>query len=67
MIVTEQIGDWHFKARPARLHSGFLAWCAKTPALGDGPLDVDRDCDVYASFGDTAEAAIAALKREVLQ
>lgn len=56
---------WHFKARPS-IRGGFIAWCARTPDLGNGPLDVDWSMDVRFAFGETAEEALAAVKREVL-
>jgi hypothetical protein len=73
MPRCEQVGDWYFAVREARNHSPdspgdrYLAWCAKTPDLGDGPLDVDwsRD-DVHAEFAESEDAALTKLKREVL-
>jgi hypothetical protein len=59
--------EWHFRARLARNGSEFIAWCARTPELRNGPLEVDLSEEVYFEFGSTAEEAIAKLKREVLQ
>lgn len=61
-----QIGEWHFKVRKTRDGSQFIAWCAKTPVLGDGPLDVDFNIETFFQFAPTPEEAIMALKREVL-
>jgi hypothetical protein len=61
-----QVGEWYFKSKRYD-HGRWLAWCAKTPELGDNPLEIDpSNPDVYFEFADTEEQAIAALKREVL-
>jgi hypothetical protein len=39
-----------------------FAWCAKTPQLGNGPLDVPGDKhDVHYAFGPSPNAAIGKL------
>lgn len=58
---------WHFKVRPSRTRPGeFVAWCAKTEDLGDGPLDIDPSEDVYFEFGKSADEAMTKLRAEVL-
>lgn len=64
--MTEQLGEWYFECREAKIIEGFLAWCAKTPDLGEGPLDVPFELTVYFEFGSTAEEALKKLKRQVL-
>ena len=59
---------WHFKVRLARHQAGnakFVAWCARTPDLGDGPLDIDPAEEVHAEFGETEAESLLKLKREV--
>lgn len=61
---------WFFKVRPVRGSSSlgeFLAWCARIPELGGGPLDIDFAEEVHAAFGQTAEEALTKLKLEVYQ
>lgn len=58
---------WHFKARPSRTIKGeFIAWCAKTEELGDGPLDVAFDLEVHFEFGSSEDEALSKLRKEVL-
>ena len=69
--LTLQLGEWYFKVRPSRAGMGsdkaFLAWCAKTPYLSDGPISVQLwGEEVYSTFGRTADEALSKLKREVL-
>jgi hypothetical protein len=64
--------EWYFKVRPSRAKAPkesieFLAWCARTPVLGDGPLDVDPAEEVYFQFGDTPECALHRLKQDLKQ
>jgi hypothetical protein len=64
------VGEWHFKVKRTRSGSPlpFLAWCAKTPMLGNSPLDMDfTEREVYFEFGETADEALTKLKKEVLQ
>jgi len=58
--------QWYFKAKRARNGEGWIAWCAKTPLLGEGPMDVDFSEDVYFEFGESKHEALAKLRREVL-
>lgn len=60
------IGPWNFAVRNDRSANRFVAWCAQYDDLGQGPLDPPPNIEVYFEFADTAEAAIAKLKREVL-
>jgi hypothetical protein len=60
------MSEWRFKVRPTRYGQEWLAWCAKTDNLGDGPLSVDFGLDCHFEFGSTAEDALSKLKREVL-
>lgn len=57
---------WHFKVTPCR-GGKFMAWCAQTPVLGNGPLDVAPAEEVYFQFGDTPEYALYRLKAELRQ
>lgn len=57
--------DWRFTAKPGK-GSGFTAWCAKSEYLGNSPLDLPFDMEVYFEFGNTAEEAISKLKRKIL-
>lgn len=57
--------EWQFTAKPGK-DGGFIAWCAKCEYLGNGPLEIPLDVEVYFEFGETAEEAIAKLKRGVL-
>jgi hypothetical protein len=57
--------EWHFKSRPSIRGEFCLAWCAPTPNLGDGPLDVDRAIDCHFEFGRTEEEALARLREAV--
>lgn len=62
MIMTGNMGDgWHYKVRPTRTGHLYLAWCAKTVDLKDGPLDIPRHIEVHAEFGDSADEAVTAL------
>jgi hypothetical protein len=63
---AHEFGGWWFIARPRILAPGSMAWCAKTPALGANPLDVDIGQDVHFEFGETADEALRKLKAEVL-
>jgi hypothetical protein len=69
MFVREQVGDWHFAVRPSRNGApGFIAWCAKAAALGDGPMDIPFDEEVHFAISRvSADEALAKLKRSVLQ
>lgn len=60
-----ECGGWFFEVRPTRNVVGYIAWCAKTNKLGDGPLDVAFNEEVHFAFGSTAQAALGELKREV--
>jgi hypothetical protein len=60
------MSEWRFKARKTRDDREWLAWCAKTDDLGDGPLLVDLSLDCHFEFGSTEEDALSKLKREVL-
>lgn len=63
----EQCGEWFFRVRPSRGDpSRFLAWCAKTPDLGNDPMLLAFGLTVHAEFADTPEEAMTKLKREVL-
>jgi hypothetical protein len=59
-----QWGKWYWKCRKGRHPAGeyYIAWCAKTLVLGDGP---PKDPSVYITWQDTPQEAIAALRREV--
>lgn len=63
---VRQFGDWYFASRLVRDGQEWIAWCAKTTDLGEGPLSVPFDLDCYFEFGATEEDAISKLKREVL-
>lgn len=60
-----QWGEWFVRWCPAQ-RGGILAWCARTPDLGNNPLEVDFAEEVHFIFGETAEAALAELRAEVL-
>ena len=63
------MSGWYFKVRPVHHPSvlgEYIAWCAHTPDLRDGPLEVDLAEEVYSQFGSSAEDALAKLKAEVL-
>lgn len=65
-----KFGDWYIAVRPCKfVRNGpyFVAWCAKTPELGDNPLAVDFSETVYFEHGDTADEAIRKLKRSIGQ
>lgn len=60
--------EWQFKVRPVRRPSPFgkfIAWTARTEDLGDSPLDVAFDKECHFEFGQTADEALAKLKKEV--
>ena len=44
----------------------FIAWCARTPALGSNPLEVGGGRPALYAWGASKEDAIAKLCREVL-
>lgn len=67
MTRRQQIGDWYFASGRTKRGDRFWAWCAKTPDLGESPLDPPPHVDVFFQIAATEEAALAALKREVLQ
>lgn len=60
--------DWYYAVRPARNlgdpASKYVAWCARTPDLGIGPIDRDLD-DCHVRFAATPEAALAGLRAEM--
>lgn len=57
---------WYFKTQP--IIGGGLAWCARTPELRDGPVELlDAGEVVHFEFGATEKIALAALEREVLR
>lgn len=59
--------EWHFKVRQMRDGSGqYLAWCARTPDLHEGPLEISLTEEVHFEFGATEQAALQKLKAEVL-
>lgn len=63
---SEMSDEWRFAVRPGRNGvGGFIAWCARTDALGGGPLDVDGGLAVHFQFGATAEEALSQLRAEV--
>lgn len=57
--------EYHFKCKKSRGPFGYLAWCAKTPYLGDGPLDVDMAIETHFVFADTEDDALRKLRAEV--
>lgn len=60
--------EWQFRVRRCRNGlPGFVAWCARTHDLGNGPLDVSAAEETHFEYGPTAEEALGKLKREVLQ
>ena len=61
-----KIGDWYFKVICNDGNNNFLGWCAKTPNLGNSPLEVDFNETVHFDYGDTAEDVIKKLSLEVL-
>lgn len=63
--MIERAGEWYFTSRPCLVMEGFLAWCAKSPDLGENPLDPSPELDVHFEFGATAEEAIGKLKRKI--
>lgn len=68
--VFWQEGPWYFKARRLRgrqpiARCQFIAWCARTPNLGSGPLDISAQFDTYVKFGETQGEAIEKLHREI--
>lgn len=65
--LDDQAGEWFFRARPSRKGGAAMAWCAKTSALGDGPLDIDPSTEVHFDFAGTPREALRKLKAEVLQ
>jgi hypothetical protein len=60
--VEGKFGDYKVRSSYTIAYK-FVAWCARTPKLGYGPLDVDED--VFFAFGETAEFALAGLKSDV--
>ncbi len=67
-IIDEQVGNWYFRARVTSMGGEWtgLAWCAQTPDLGNGPLDIDYSReDVHFEFGETPEDALRRLKTKV--
>lgn len=55
--------NWFFRVRRCgHGEPGFVAWCAKTPDLRDGPLEVDWNEEVHFEFGATEREAISRLK-----
>ena len=61
------VGDatWNFAVRKMNHAPGYVAWCAKTKELGNGPLEVEWGLEVHVEIADTADGALAKLKREV--
>lgn len=57
---------WRFAVRACRNGAGFIAWCAKSDDLANGPLEVDATEEVHFEFGPTADEALGRLKRSVL-
>lgn len=58
------IGDWLFAARECRNGApGFVAWGNRSGVMPVDPFG--DDCDVWFQFGESADAAMAALAREV--
>lgn len=66
MTLPAQIGEWFFAVRPRNHGAGFIAWCAKSPHLANGPLQVDLGIEVHVRFGRTEDEALQELKAEVL-
>jgi hypothetical protein len=68
--ATSEAGGWFFAVREARLPPlagrRYVAWCARTPDLHNGPLEVDWAEDVHFEFADTASEAMSRLKAYVL-
>jgi len=62
-------GEWRFKARRTSAVSGggWMAWCAKTDDLKNGPLEIDDSIEVHFEFGATEEEALSKLKRSLPQ
>ncbi len=58
------VGEWQFRVRPAR-SGGYVAWAAKTPELGESPMDVPRGGVVLFLFDDDEDEALQRLKRQV--
>ena len=56
------MSEWHFKTRACQQTPGWLAWCARTAELGNGPMDVHPRHDVHFKFGETEEEALQKLR-----
>jgi len=55
--VDDHVGDMHFRARQSRSHRlgcEWMAWCAKTPDLGDSALSVPFGMDCWFQYAPTA-------------
>jgi hypothetical protein len=65
-IRREQKGEWFFAARPTRCGDRYLAWCAKTAELGDGPMAIPASEEVHFEFGWSADEALEKLYKELL-
>lgn len=62
----EQAGTWRFAVVETDLPNQFIAWCAQSDDLGNGPLDIPFDIDVHFEFASSEDEAIRKLKAEVL-
>jgi hypothetical protein len=66
--LSELLLVFLFKVASCRRGSKkFIAWCAKTPVLGNGPLEVAPAEEVYFQYGDTPEYVLYRLKQDLRQ
>lgn len=65
--MVEQVGEWWFKCVKSPKGGGYMAWCAKSPDLGDSPLSPAANVEVHFEFGATENETLRKLKAEVLQ
>jgi hypothetical protein len=68
---VQQRGKWYFRARECRNGTWandkkYIGWCAQTPFLGNGPIDIGFDYDVRFQFGSSENEVLGRLKAEVL-
>jgi hypothetical protein len=63
----ERLRGWYFRVRRCRQSAGFIAWCAKSEHLGDGPMDVPSNMECHFEFAATAEGALTRLQAEIMR
>jgi hypothetical protein len=66
MSADFTLGDFYCRVRRARAgRHRYVAWAARTPELGNGPLEVPFAEDCYFEFGDSVEEAMERLSRDL--